>query len=86
MTVYATRVPLQLIENPHMMSELQGHGRRTSARLADKEDEPIMNGNGYNYEPAKKSQNSGASGKQGKASIHGASAKTGGKRKPGEQP
>ncbi len=83
MTAYATRAPLQLIENPHMMSEVsRGHGRRTSARLADKEDAPLTNGISHENEPVKKQ----VGGKQGKSVVNGAGSKAGGKRKPGEQP
>ncbi|KAK4696675.1 kinetochore protein Mis13/DSN1, partial [Lecanoromycetidae sp. Uapishka_2] len=67
MTAYATRAPLQLIQNPHMMSEVsRGHGRRTSARLADKEDAPLTNGISHENEPVKKS----AGGKQGKNAVN----------------
>lgn len=83
MTAYVTRAPLQLIQNPHMMSEVsRGHGRRTSARLADKEDAPLTNGVSHENEPAKK----GASGKQAKSVTNTTGSKAGGKRKPGEQP
>lgn len=83
MTAYATRAPLQLIQNPHMMSEVsRGHGRRTSARLADKEDAPLTNGISHENEPIKKS----ATGKLGKSVANGTGSKAGGKRKPGEQP
>ena len=86
MTAYATRAPLSLINNPHMMSEARGGGRRSSARLADKEDAPLTNGVGHDYEPVKGLQNNGMVGKQGKAKINGASTKPAAKRKPGEQP
>ena len=85
MTAYVTRAPLQLINNPHIMSEAsRGHGRRTSARLADKEDAPYINGIGNDSEPVKPRQN--VEGKQGKGKVNGASAKPAAKRKPGEQP
>ena len=78
MTAYTTRAPLQLIDNPHIMSQ---NGRRTSARLADKEDAPIANGIGHGYEPVKQGQKS-ASSRRTKAN----GAKAGAKRKPGELP
>ena len=85
MTAYVTRAPLQLINNPHIMSEAsRGHGRRTSARLADKEDAPYINGIGNDSEPVKPRQN--VEGKQGKGKVNGASTKPTAKRKPGEQP
>ncbi|KAL2038124.1 hypothetical protein N7G274_009071 [Stereocaulon virgatum] len=81
MTAYVTRAPLQLINNPHIMSEAsRGHGRRTSARLADKEDAPYINGIGNDSEPVKPRQN--IEGKQGKGRVNGASAKPAAKRKP----
>ena len=84
MTAYATRAPLQLINNPHIMSETsRGHGRRTSTRLANKEDAPYTNGIGNDSEPVKPRQD--AEGKQGKSKVNGASAKPAAKRKPGEQ-
>ena len=55
MTVYAPRAPLQLIENPHIMSEAQRNGRRHSSRLAEKEDN-LPNGIGHHYEPVKQKQ------------------------------
>ena len=85
MTAYATRAPLQLINNPHIMSEAsRGHGRRTSARLADKEDAPYVNGIGQDSEFVKPRQN--VDGKQGKNKVNGATTKPSAKRKPGEGP
>ena len=85
MTAYATRAPLQLIRNPHIMSEAsRGQSRRTSARLAEKEDKPYVNGIGHDSEPVKGRQI--VEGKQGKGKVNGASAKPTAKRKPGEQP
>lgn len=84
MTAYATRAPLQLINNPHIMSEARGTSRRTSARLADKEDAPFVNGVVHESETVKGSQN--VTRKQGKSGVNGASAKPAVKRKPGEQP
>ena len=80
MTTFAPRPPLQQLDHPHIMSE-RGNGRRTSARLADKEDAPLANG--YNLDPVKKSQIV-PGGKQNKGNTSGAGAKTGAKRKPGE--
>ena len=78
MTAYATRAPLQLIQNPHIMSD---NGRRTSGRLADKAHAPITNGIGHEFESVKKSSGAAAGGK-GKPN----GAKGGTKRKPGELP
>ena len=83
MTAYVTRAPLQLIKNPHMMSEAQRNGRRHSSRLADKEDAPMVNGIGHGYEPVKQAQKSLASGKGAKVA---GGVKAGAKRKPGELP
>ncbi len=85
MTAYVTRAPLQLIDNPHIMSEGQGNARRTSTRLAGKEDIPFANGIGHNDQPIKKSQGSGGTGRQGKNGTTGTSSKAGRKRKPGKQ-
>ena len=83
MTAYATRAPLQLIQNPHMMSEAsRGHGRRTSARLADKEDSPLVNGISHENELLKKT----GGGSQGLITANETGSKAGGKRKPSEQP
>ena len=43
MTTYATRSPLALLTNPHMMNDARKTGRRTSDRLREKEDLPIPN-------------------------------------------
>lgn len=80
MTAYATRAPLQLINNPHMMSEPSRGGRRRSSRLEDKEDAPFANGIVHDPEPVKGRQN--ITGKQGKGSVNGAGAKAAAKRKP----
>ncbi len=61
-----------------MMSE-RGSGRRTSARLAGKDD--TCENNNYNIDPLKKSQVI-IGGKQNKANSYGAVTKTGAKRKP----
>ncbi len=65
-----------------MMSEVPGHGRRTSKRLEGKEDAPLVNGIGHENEPVKGSKND--AGKQGKGKVNGASVKPAAKRKPGE--
>lgn len=69
-----------------MMSESRGNGRRTSARLGDKEDLPVTNGIGHDYEPEKKNRGKAAGGKQEKVAVNGASTKASAKRKQGEQP
>ncbi|KAL9098265.1 MAG: hypothetical protein Q9163_006049 [Psora crenata] len=74
MTAYMSRAPLALANNLHIMG---ADGRRTSARLADKEDAPIANGVGQGYEPVKHSQKAAAS---GKAKANG--AKAGAKKRP----
>jgi len=86
MTAYVTRSPLQLLTNTHAMGDLRRSSRRTSARLADKEDAPLVNGGGYVGEKAKSSQANGVGTRQGKAEANGAGqAFTGakGKRKHG---
>ena len=83
MTAYATRAPLQLINNPHMMSEPSRGGRRRSSRLEDKEDAPFANGIVHETEPLKGRQNT--IGKQGKGAVNGTAAKPAAKRKPGER-
>ena len=76
MTTFAIRPPLQQLDNPHVMSQ-RGNGRRTSARLAEKDNTP--NGDDYTANLAKTNQVTiGA--KQSKV----ISEKTGNKRKPGE--
>lgn len=82
MTAYVTRAPLQLISNSHMMNEARGHGRRTSKRLEEKEDAPLVNGFGHENEPVRGSKSDGV--KSGKGKVNGASAKPAAKRKPGE--
>ena len=71
MTSYATRSPLQLLSNTHMMSDPQRSTRRTSARLADKEDISLVNGNVYASEKGRGSHINGTSVKQGKAGVTG---------------
>ena len=86
MTTYATRSPLQLLSNPHMMSEPRRSSRRLSVRQPEKEDPPVANGIGRGTEQAKGGQSNGANRKQGKAATNGAglSVKGGrGKRKIG---
>ena len=83
MTAYVTRAPLQLINNPHMMSEPSRGGRRRSSRLEDKEDAPFTNGIVHDSETVKGRQN--ITGKQGKGHVSSASSKPAPKRKPGEQ-
>lgn len=82
MTAYMTRAPLQLINNPHMMSGAPGHGRRTSKRLEEKEDAPLVNGIGHEDEPVKGSRIDAE--KQGKGKVNGTSTKPAAKRKPGK--
>ena len=83
MTAYATRPPLHLIDNPRIMNEAsRGQSRRTSARLAEKEDVPYVNGIGHDPEPTKGRQI--IEGKQAKGRLNGASTKPTAKRKPGE--
>ena len=45
MTTVATRSPLSILHNPYTMSETR-NGRRTSARIADKDEAPSINGLG----------------------------------------
>lgn len=47
MTTYATRSPLTLLTNPHIMNDARKSGRRTSDRLREKEDLPLPNGVGH---------------------------------------
>ena len=84
MTAYATRAPLQLINNPHMMSEHSRGGRRRSSRLEDKEDAPYTNGIVHDPEPIKGRQNTTV--KQGRANANSVGAKAVPKRKAGESP
>lgn len=84
MTAYATRAPLQLINNPHMMSEPSRGGRRRSSRLEDKEGVPFTNGIVHESETVKGRQNT--TGKQGKGNVNGVGSKAAQKRKPGEPP
>ena len=80
MTTFATRPPLQQLDNPHIMSQ-RGNGRRMSARLAEKDNTPVTDN--YAVEPEKKIQ-SATGGKQNKSSSASSSEKTGNKRKIGE--
>ncbi|MCJ1286427.1 hypothetical protein MMC26_005772 [Xylographa opegraphella] len=85
MTTYITRSPLQLLTNTHMMSDSRRSTRRTSARLADKEDTTVTNGLQHVVEKAKAGRPSGTSAKQAKLEVNG--KETGpssvrGKRKP----
>ena len=82
MTAYATRAPLQIINNPHMMSEPSRGGRRRSSRLEDKEDAPLTNGIAHDLETAKGRHNT--TGKQPKGNLNGVASKAAPKRKPGE--
>ena len=84
MTAYATRAPLQLINNPHIMSEPSRGGRRRSSRLEDKEDAPFANGIVHDSEAVKRRQIN--TGKQGKGSVNGAGGRPAAKRKTGEHP
>ena len=80
MTTFATRPPLQQLDNPHVMSQ-RGNGRRTSARLAEKEDAPTTDV--YTVDPVERSQLT-TEGEHSKGSAESTGAKTGRKRKPGE--
>lgn len=80
MTTFATRPPLQQLDNPHIMSQ-RGNGRRMSARLAEKDNTPITDK--YAVEPAK-NHHSATGGKQNKSASPDVSEKIGNKRKPGE--
>ena len=80
MTAYATRSPLQLLSNPHMMSDLRRTTRRTSARLADKEDIPVINGAGNTAGKGIRNLTNGHGNKAVKANINGASNATAGGR------
>ena len=84
MTTYATRSPLQLLSNISIMSDPQRSTRRTSARLADKEDVPHVNGNNHVSEKGRGGQVNSASVKQSKVGVNGAGSAVGpgrGKRK-----
>ena len=83
MTAYVTRAPLQLIKNPHMMSEARGQGRRTSKRLEEKEDASLVNGISHENDYVKGSQKDLE--RTGKAKAKGTGARPATKRKPGEQ-
>lgn len=61
-----------------MMSE-RGNGRRTSARLAGKDE--MMENNNYSLDPVKRDQTT-AGGTQSRTNMNSAAAKTGAKRKP----
>ncbi|MCJ1391905.1 hypothetical protein MMC18_004772 [Xylographa bjoerkii] len=71
MTTYITRSPLQLLTNTHMMSESRRSTRRTSARLADKEDTTLANGLQHVVEKAKVGRANGASAKQVNLEVNG---------------
>lgn len=79
MTTFATRPPLQLLLNTHVMSDSQRTTRRTSARLADKEDHPTSNEGGSVQE--KRGGNTVNGGSSTQVKINGGSAR--GKRKKG---
>ena len=64
------------------MSEARGHGRRSSKRLEEKEDAPMVNGIEHDNELAKGSQKENV--KSGKAKTNGNSTKPSAKRKPGK--
>lgn len=86
MTTYATRSPLQPLDNPYIMSELRRSSRRISANIAYKEDAPTANGAKYDAERGEDAQKHASEGKKGKA-INGSSSKAAGgrgKRKFGE--
>ena len=72
MTTYATRSPLQLLINTHMMSDSRRTTRRSSARLADKDDVPTVNGNSHTTGKGKGGQANAASSKQDKGVGNGA--------------
>ena len=86
MTTYATRSPLQLLTNSHIMGDTRRTTRRTSARIAEKEDMPTISGSGQLMEKGKNVHVNGALVKHGKAGINGAGSTIGkvrGKRKIG---
>ncbi|KAL8650828.1 MAG: hypothetical protein Q9210_003597 [Variospora velana] len=74
MTTYATRSPLQLIHNPHMMSQPRRSSRRLSARLGDQEDAPATNGLPLVNEKSKSGQSSGPHAKQTRGGVNGATS------------
>lgn len=80
MTAYGTRTPLQLLSNPYAMSDLRRSTRRTSARLADKEDALVANGNGHGAEKANAIQKNGADAGQGQSTTNGTGDGVAGKR------
>ncbi|MCJ1398088.1 hypothetical protein MMC11_001285 [Xylographa trunciseda] len=71
MTTYITRSPLQLLTNTHMMSESRRSTRRTSARLADKEDTTLPNGLQQVVEKAKAGRPNGSIAKQARQEVNG---------------
>lgn len=86
MTAYLTRSPLQLLTNPHyIMAEQRQGNRRTSARLREKEDAPVVNGVGVGHAPEKGKSNGTASskGKPGANSTGSGASGTRSKRKLG---
>ena len=54
------------------MVEPRRTARRTSARLADKDDVPVTNGVVHAVEKGKGGQSNGTSGKHGKTNLNGA--------------
>lgn len=84
MTTYATRSPLQLLPNPHMMSELRRSSRRISASLAQKEDPSIPNGAQAEKEREKPGPKAGSVTKTGKTAVNGNGPRQKAKRKFGE--
>ncbi|MCJ1474416.1 hypothetical protein MMC13_003074 [Lambiella insularis] len=81
MTTYMTRSPLQLLTNPHIMGDSRRSTRRTSARLADKEDITQVNGMVQPFEKAKGARSIGTATKQGKAEVNGNGTGLAGARK-----
>ena len=69
-----------------MMSDSRRSSRRTSARLADKEDTTLTNGLQHVVEKAKAGRSNGTSAKQARAEVNGKGigpSGVRGKRKPG---
>ena len=62
------------------MGDSRRSTRRTSARLADKEDAPLVNGNGFVAEKAKGNQTNGVDARNGKAEANGTAQSSGGGR------
>ncbi|KAI4138564.1 MAG: hypothetical protein L6R39_006721 [Caloplaca ligustica] len=80
MTAYATRSPLQLVHNPHMMSQPRRSSRRLSARLGEQEDAPVVNGFAPGNEKAMNGQSSGSNAKQTRSAVNGASSSAAGSK------